>query len=266
MGILPQQRKFDKSLLKPHNKVVRLLPFFIIIFFILLTLPVSATHKPCHLPSATPAPRVIEGLPSSQNLVNVSSSTGECVKDDRAVFVSYKLPSYEDLKSIYYTQSKANKGEIGALSVITDQTVYHTTGDLTLDLALSGSGTAVIFVEGNLNIPQNITYGGPNTGLVFIVKGDINIFRDFTRVDAILISQGTICTAFDGTSCPNSNITVSQLIINGSLISLAAGKPIKFRRALTDNSLPAEKIVYQPKYLVILRSLLADTYQKWSEI
>ncbi|MBI4039043.1 DUF1554 domain-containing protein, partial [Candidatus Daviesbacteria bacterium] len=31
-------------------------------------------------------------------------------------------------------------------------------------------------------------------------------------------------------------------------------------------SQPAEKIVHQPKFLVIFRNFLADTYQKWSEI
>ncbi|MBI2334640.1 hypothetical protein HYU96_02455, partial [Candidatus Daviesbacteria bacterium] len=123
----------------------------------------------------------------------------------------------------------------------------------------------VVFVDGSLLFDTNFTYGGPGSGMVFVVKGDVNIEKAVTRVDAVIISEGTICTSYDkvGNSCSDSNV---PLLINGSLISLNQAKPILFRRRLADNSLPAEKIVWQPKYLVILKDLFADTYQKWSEI
>lgn len=149
--------------------------------------------------------------------------------------------------------------------------IYHFTGDLAIDSPddIVGNNTGVIFIDGNLLISQENT-GSTQEGLVFVVKGDVNIDKDVTRIDAVIISEGTICTAYDGTSCLDldGNTTTPQLTINGSLISLNGANPIKFSRSLgtDDDTTPAEKIVHQVKYLVILRDLLSDTYQKWSEI
>lgn len=211
------------------------------------------------------------------------NTIGKCVIDDKASFVSYKLPGYDDLKSIYYTQAKSSSGitkhnpltgdknESDIQLTIGKDHIYYITDNLTINGNISGGGAqiGVIFVDKNLSITQNIS---STAGLVFVVGGDINISQNIDTINAVLISQGKIYTA--GAGCGNSsvdkksdNTPISALTINGSLISLNSGKPIIFCRKLTDNSLlPAEKIVYQPKYLVILKDLFADTYQKWSEI
>lgn len=155
--------------------------------------------------------------------------------------------------------------------------IYHFTNDVIIDSPsnITGNHTGVIFIDGNLTIgpmPGNkLQSGTANSGLVFVVKGDVNINKVMTTIDAVIVSEGTICTASEGAppTCPSGfsdPATTSQLVINGSLIALNPDKPIKFRRALADNSRPAEKINHQVKYLVILRDLISDTYQKWSEI
>lgn len=148
-----------------------------------------------------------------------------------------------------------------------NDSIYHFTQNLVIDSPddIVGNNRGVVFTAGNLLISQN-NIGSTQEGLVFVVKGNVNIHKDVTRIDAVIISEGTICTAYDGTACLDGKTITPQLTINGSLIALNGSAPIQFRRALTDNSQPAEKINHQVKYLVILRDLLSDTYQKWSEI
>ncbi len=238
------------------------------LFLLLATnykLPTAYAATLCGNPS--PNPRA-QGLVSTPSLSGIFGTTGGCIVDSKAAFAPFKIPTFDSLESLYYTQSKNSSKVVisDTLPTITDQTIYLKTGGLTISANPTGAGTAVIFVKGNLNINSNITYGAANSGLVFVVKGDVNIDQSVTRVDAVIISEGTICTAFDGTSCPSTNILASQLVINGSLISLNPDKPIKFRRSLSDNSQPAEIINQQPKYLILLRNLISDTVQKWSEI
>lgn len=219
-----------------------------------------------------------KGLASTPNLGSNLKKTADsrCIVDPKAAFAPYKIPSYEDLKSLYYTQSKNSKGlSFSSLSSsynfeIGDK-VYLTSGDLSVSGTPTGSGTQVIFVEGNLSFTTaNYTYGTSTTGTVFVVKDNVNIDLLVTRIDGIIISQGVICTAYTGSACLSATDTATspQLTINGSLISINSnGSPaIKFRRRLADNSDPAEKIIHQPKYLVILRNLMSDTLQKWSEV
>lgn len=157
--------------------------------------------------------------------------------------------------------------------------VYHISGNLTLGGNNTGTKSGVVFVDGDLNINADYYYGAagptsavaPQVGTVFVVGGNVYIAQSVTRVDAVIISSGKIYTAAtSGTTCSSTNLvqTSSPLTINGSLISLNQIDqiPINFCRTLSDNSIAAEKIVAQPKYLVILRHVLSDTLQRWSEI
>lgn len=219
-------------------------------------------------------PRVLDGLIStpSDPSPKFSNTTGQCVISNQAVFVPYRIPTYEDLKSIYYTQAKSSKAvkTVTAIAIpaTDDQKVFNytnTTSNIDIPPAgLSYSGTTVNFIEGSLDIRGNVQAADTTKGLVLIVKGDINIDPTVTRIDAVLISTGRVYTA--GANCiKNSATSTNQLVINGSLISFDPGS-IVFCRSLNDNTLPAEKIIQQPKYLIILRNLLSDTQQKWSEI
>lgn len=172
--------------------------------------------------------------------------------------------------------------------------IFHIGGNLTISaspsslldwffhlftaFAAADAHSRVVFIDEDLNIDTNYcnttTIGSscnssypvdPLTGTVFIVKGDINIASSVTRVDAVLIAEGTIYT--EGAGCEKSSLPAgSQLTINGSLISLNPLKPPRFCRTLSNNSQAAEVINHQPKYVVILRHLMSDTLQRWSEI
>lgn len=261
---------------------------FILLLF-LYHLPSSSTPTAAQSTSdcGTSTKLKSEGLVSTPAITGnfATGPAGACVVDPKAAFAPYKVPGFDDLKSLYYTQAKppVRKDQISGSPSQGDFTSRFTQNDVILvngDLPnLNYTGTtkpSVVFVEGNLTIGSNITYGDANSGLVLVVKGNVNIDQTVTQIDAVIISEGLICTAYSGSACLDGTIVTPRLIINGSLISInqtdqcpptGSNCPIKFRRNLVDNTiLPAEQINHQVKYLVILRNLLSDTLQRWSEI
>lgn len=263
----------------------KVLMIFVLIFPFLIKSPEGQAQE-CE-PNANPNANAFGGLVSAPQITGFTTSTGVCNQDPSSAFAPYKIPTYDDLKSLYYTQSKALKEDTPASTyaltptnfTVVDQTVYQTKNNGSSgDLAISGNfstsnATTVVFVDRDLSITGDFIYGNPNSGLVFVVKGNVNIKETVNRIDAIIISSGFIFTAYQPTDtspcdlAPSNLRRTDQLVINGSLISLDSTKPIKFCRTLTaGNSIPAEKIVHQVKYLVILRNLLSDTWQRWSEI
>lgn len=230
----------------------------------------------------------ITGSQDAAGIVKFSNSTGTCVTTDKAAFVPYKVPGYEDLKSLYYTQSKAIKvlnsnTNISPVTNADDGKVYnYTAADVEINGVFNYHGTAVIFIEHNLHIKNAIFAQSPSTlqnsaaeGLVLVVGGDVFIDKTIAQINAIIISSGYIYTAADTSTTPSTPCShtspvsdTTVLTVNGSLISLDANKGIEFCRTLgaSNSTAPAEVINIQPKYLVILRNLFADTLQKWSEI
>ncbi len=230
-------------------------------------------------PAQSPYPRVVEGLISTPiNYDKFGNPTGTCVIDpQKAPFRPYNIQGYADLYSLYYKQSKATtmpadpSGNIN-ITTAAANTIYHYTnpsGASVVGLSYSFlNAAAVIFVDHDLTITGNIT-GPPSSGLVFVVGGNVAIDQFVTRIDAVIIASGTIYTATAGNGCSSSAVVAVPLVVNGSLISLDASKPIQFCRTLaahTNETTAAEQINEQPKYLVLLRNLYADTVQKWSEI
>lgn len=267
---------------------MRKFPFFISLFifaflfflFIITLLPTVYAQSACGTGAARATGLVSTPIFTSGS---VFTTTGACIINSKTAFTPFKIPTYDELKSIYFDQARDNTtllvnknpavtGSATQANIpigTTENQLYYVNGDLTLSSAPTGDRTGVIFVEGNLTVTDNIIYTPSQGGLMFVVKGNVNVSytpTPVTQVDAVIISEGTICTAFNGTSCPATNVTTSQLIINGSLISLKETTPIKFRRTLSDNTQPAEKINHQVKYLVLLKDLYSDTLQRWQEV
>lgn len=253
-----------------------------VILFLLVSTP---SFSQCSTTGASSA-KVVGGLISAPNLSgNITSNTGDCVVGtNQAAILSTNLPSYDDLESLYYTQAKASStlnkankvnGSVNSSTSLipnsanSNPTLSLYSGDMTIDTVVnkpSGAQTQIVFIEGNLNINKNIVYDttDPNYGLVFVVKGNVNIIDpDVTQIDAVIISSGIICTSYNSinSNCPNSlaNRGSSVLSVNGSLISLNGSNPPVFRRNLNDNSVPAEQIQQQAKYLAILRNIMSQT-------
>lgn len=261
----------------------------------LLATPFSTNPTYAQTCDPTYNSRVQNGLISTPQIITGSKlgdTSGVCAIDPKAGFAPFKVPGYDDLKSLYYIQAKSsvvtqhelptgNKTQADIAFTDSGDSVYHVNGDLTISNNNSGTHIGIVFVEGNLNITGNYCYGttcpagvSSNTlGTVFIVNKNVTIDPSVNRIDAIIVSAGIIYTAAaTGSTCSlATNVTGgnSQLIINGSLISInqssGATAPIQFCRKLSDNNQPAEKINQQVKYLVILRNLLSDTFQRWSE-
>lgn len=213
-----------------------------------------------------------QGLVTSPIVTGKFTTSGGCAIDAKVAFVPFKIPTFDDLKSLYFDQSKLPKNSSLPAS-FTGDGIYNIAGDLTVSSTSpipSGSGTQVIFVNGQLNINQNISYHTTDGlgGLVFVVSGDVLINKDVTQIDGVIIAQGKIYTAVTSgqSSCQTSDVQTNALIINGSLISLISDNPAVFCRKLLNNNNPAEIINAQVKYLVLLRDLMSDTLQRWSEI
>ncbi|MBI2593376.1 hypothetical protein HYW44_01930 [Candidatus Daviesbacteria bacterium] len=198
-----------------------------------------------------------------------------CITGNNTSYREFKVPSYQNLEEQFYTSSRSGFTKGGDL--LSANGAWNFTGAgagiylQTKNVILSGvaptatttppSGVQIIFIRGSLNITANIDYADTDSasGLVFIVRDNINIYTDVTKVNAVLISFGQICTAYLAASsgCSDGSTITQPLTINGSLISLnknsSPASPLQLRRNLEDNDQPAEVVNKQPKYLYILK-------------
>lgn len=268
------------------------LPALLLIYSLLFLLPNSSSPAFAFTCTSGNSP-IVNGLATTPTLgQNLVTSSGACiVNDPKATFAPYKIPSYDDLKSLYYTQAKttssvtkhdpitpglSDHGNVNTdlvdltgtkdhLYFINGNLIYNSASDFPQNPAAATKRVGVVFVQGNFYIQNNINYTG---GLVFVVKGNVNITSSVTTINAVIISSGIIYTAGSGCTLAGNAGTNNQLVINGSLVSINpddAVTAIHFCRNLADNNSPAELINLDVKYLVILRNLMSDTFQKWSE-
>lgn len=211
--------------------------------------------------------RAIRGLVSTPQLFGkFNSDIDQCVIDlDKAAVAVFEIPTYEKLKDKFYARSKSPHKRppgqgfsgTGLYLLTTDQNFTN----------LTVNDTIVAFIDGNLTISNNITYGSNTAGLVLVVRGDINIGPNVTQMDAVIISDGTICTYFNG-SCPVASVqlpTSSRLVVNGSLVSLNRSSPIRLARSLNNNNIPAEQVIFQARYLATLQNLFSENIIIFSE-
>lgn len=261
------------------KKLLFLLPA---LFFLVLLSSYSsisfAQSVPCQVNTRN------EGLITSP-LIDAGSKfgnpTGNCIIDPKAKIpqeqARIKVHSYEELFTQFYTNNKfvgaSNKVAGVPPSTLSGKKVYYHTGDLNITSLTSSASTSgnvgMIFIDGNLFINGNINYAptDPESGVVFIVKGNIYIHPDVSTIHGVLVSDGEICTAYDTVTitCNNLVLTSSALTVNGSLVSLNSNKPIKFKRTLSDNNFAAEVINAQPKFLVILKGIFSQALTYYSE-
>jgi hypothetical protein len=136
-------------------------------------------------------------------------------------------------------------------------------GDLTLNGSWgSYSGLPmVVFVAGDLTASQNFTLGA-DTGIIFVVKGDINIRSSVTRLDGVFIAGGT----FRSSDAPcGGTASTSQLVINGAVLVFGPGE-LCLTRALANNTPPAELVNFEPKYLWLFREVIGESRSVYNEV
>lgn len=258
---------------------------FVVVFFLLgvylYTLSVSlasAQSTPCQLTGAGEE-SFADGLISAGGGISgkVDSATGACVVDPAAKYATYELPkNYEELKNTYYLRAKpistttrnpasseTNKSALRNLD--TKNQIYNFTGDFNIAGRVDGTKVGIIFIDGNLTIQNKLDYPSAEGGLIFIVKNNVFISSQVTKLDAVIIAFGEICSNATGSSCnplPTPPTPYSQqLVVDGSFISLNRDTPVKFTRSLRDNREAAELIIQQPKFLVLLKDIFSETLE-----
>lgn len=223
--------------------------------------------------SQTTNPRVSNGLISSISRSAsdlFGSNTGNCtITPDTFRSRIRTVPSYAELKSKYFDQSKAtSKQEMSSFPTtpFSGDNLYHSAGSLSINSTTTGSGTQIFFIDGDLNINTNVSYhrADASGGLVFVVSGNVNVDPGVTEIDAVVITGGRFCSAVSADGSCSKVYRATQLNIYGSLVNLS--KPPQLVRSLTDNSTPAEVINFQPKYFILLKNLFTETVKISAEI
>lgn len=196
-----------------------------------------------------------------------------CLAQAQAQIPPVTVPSYDKLKAVYY--QKSNKKDTLTNTTLTTGDITSKNGKVTTISNLTVSSinnvasnrTLVVFVDKDLTITGNIQIDQSNSGVVFIVGGNVNINKDVDRIDAVIVTSGKFCDTWDSACLPSDDPSSNtQLTINGSVIALDSSKPPIFHRSNGDNTNPGEIINYQPKYLVIFRGLLGRDEVYWTEI
>lgn len=258
--------------MRNSKKSFQFKPYFLLFFTFLLLISAGLVSKTVRAQCQPDPFNKNEGLISTG--VQISGSFGNketiCISGSDAAYRSFKVPSYQDLENQFFTLNHTSitkrtdslgNGTWGFSGSYAGNALYLQTGSVSLSgVVAAGSGTQVVFIRNNLDITGNIDYAetDPNSGLIFIVGGDININCAVTKINAVLISTGIIRTSVG--ACPAGSSYSPQLTINGGLISLnksdLSTSAIVLGRNLNVNNQPAEVINKQPKYLYILRGIL----------
>lgn len=261
-------------------------------------------------PNNNLASGLVTALTDIQGLGNLQSicATGSGVHIDLRN-ATYNVETYENIFNNYFNGSGVSISKVKIdnqpdYRINTDSySLFHINSDLNITPgSISGSEPnfdpnnpifkpTMVFVQGNLNILSDINYANPiagnpksNIGLVFIVKGKINISSAVSNINAVLVAQGdllnevlptathSICTACAANGQNNSRRTISptqfdnSLVINGSLIALNRAYPITFNRQKENNTDPSEIINGQVKYMIILKDLITQPFQRFVEL
>ncbi len=141
-----------------------------------------------------------------------------------------------------------------------------------LDFSNCPNTHLIYFIEGDVHLEHNITIPTASGTITFVVNGNIFVNPSVTQLDGMYIFGGTFD---DGASS-------SALSIRGSLIGLggdtsssattnsfwnAASSRTSLQRDLgtANQSGPAELIVYEPKYVYLIKDLMGSSKYSWSE-
>lgn len=258
---------------------------------------------------------------TTYSIISGPNVTPFCIADPKTSIPQFSILSYSEMKSLYFDQSpypqykETSMANVDVTGFQINTDLINTLNDplhnsdpyrlyvvksLTVNSALDNINITpapgkpvVIFISGNLTFNANFEGAGfgvgsdSRGGVVFIVQGDVNVSPAVDKINAIIMTSGTFCSAFSGETCPLSYMASSTLTINGSVIALDGtdndndndiaypadpaddlSQPPRFVRNLAtqNTSTPAEAINYDPKYIVIFRDIFARELTIWSEI
>jgi len=148
-------------------------------------------------------------------------------------------------------------------NIPTENGIYYYDGNFTISSsAIPGNYKSyefsqIIFINGDLTISTELQIH-QNSALALIVKGDVKIDKSVTNLEAGIISDGTISTAYN----VQEGSPTSTLNLKGAFVA----NKFRLQRTLqgTNNSdTPSESFIYEPKLLVLLREITGNSQVKW---
>ncbi len=194
-----------------------------------------------------------------QNLIEFFSST----RNWESIFSPEPVThDYGDL----WSQVGSVKQEITSGSLSTSTDVYYVNGDLTLESGDLPGGFStstfnqVVFVNGDLNIMNDIDISN-NSTLLFVVSGDVGVSKNVALVDAGILADGDVNTAFDlveGDATPvlvlRGIFSANQFVLQRTLVGTSN----------SDN--PSEDFRYEPKYTIQQKDFFGVNEVSWKNI
>jgi len=144
-------------------------------------------------------------------------------------------------------------------------------GDITINnpLNISNNKKAVIFVDGNLNINNEIRMNSPETSFVmFVVRGDIIVDPSIGNNNANS-NTPNISGIFwaDGAFISNSDSPASdtKLVVRGS-VATNGGFSLQRDLGNDNQTFPAEVFIYAPEFQLNFPDTLSEKRLVWKEV
>lgn len=147
-----------------------------------------------------------------------------------------------------------------------------TTLNQPLDYTVNRNKQHVVFIDGNLLLNHPITIpnsgeGIGNTGIMFIIRGNLAIHPSVTNTHGVFLVEGKIfsnCQTVSTSGCNLTGSTDTNLTLEGSYISLNGGFDLR-RSGTTDNKV-TEKFVFRPDLLLFASNQIGKVTYNWQEI
>ena len=136
-------------------------------------------------------------------------------------------------------------------------------GTLALNNTNWTKGPTMVFVEGKLRFNGNFT-SNASTGMVFVVKGDVEIQSNVTTVAAVIFFDGNFKSGRSGVGNPDDQLRMIGGIVGG----FRGGSTITLERDLgiNNDTLPAEEFKFEPKYLWYFKELIGELKPVFEEL
>ncbi|MCR4324090.1 MAG: hypothetical protein NUV69_00175, partial [Candidatus Curtissbacteria bacterium] len=144
---------------------------------------------------------------------------------------------------------------------------WYCNSNATFDSTSAMAGSSVWFIDGDLTIKKNLTIGVADS-VTFIVRGNITVETGVDRVDGLYVTNGTF-SDYD----PLAGKAGRQLVINGGVYArtvnlgrILGGTLCPSGTQCNNSQTAAVKLVYDPKYLLGLNTVLGSPDLDWREV
>lgn len=203
---------------------------------------------------------------NTDGLISIGGSTSNFFTSTRNWEVMGEPPPSSHTYAEYWNMVTSSKTDITGGDLVSADGVYYTTGNYTIDNQAIPNDfntttlSQIVFIDGDLTIDVNVNISD-TAAVMFIVSGNVNIDQGVDLLEAAIIADGDIFTAYNAAEGAHTKTL--------EWYGLLQGDRIYFQRTLqgTNNEdTPAEDIVYEAKYLVKLRDFFGKNTVSWRSV